>query len=117
MAKLLPSEHDEQCTLVQILRRKYPDLLFWATPNEGLRRPSTGRRLKNQGMLAGVPDLFFPELKLFIEMKRQKGYFVSDSQKYVMSRLKDIGYYVHVCKGCNEAMDIIDRFMTVQSCS
>lgn len=115
MTKILPSEHSEQCTLVKVLRRKYPNLLFWSTPNEGLRRLSTGKRLKDRGMLAGVPDLFFPELKLFIEMKRQRCYQITDSQKYIMSRLKEIGYYVEVCKGCDAALEVVDRFISVQN--
>ena len=114
MTKLVPSEHEEQCTFVKILRRKYPNLLFWSTPNEGLRKLTTGKRLKDRGMLAGVPDLFFPELKLFIEMKRQRHSSVTDSQKHIMNQLNHLGYYAVVCKGCDAALETVERFITVQ---
>ena len=74
-----PSEHLEQVTLVNELRKKYP--LTHAISNGGYRTKTTAKRLKEEGVLAGVPDLFIPELALYIELKRTKGGLVSPQQK------------------------------------
>lgn len=42
---------------VDLLRWAYPQLVFWHTPNGELRDEGTGRKLKQMGLRAGVPDL------------------------------------------------------------
>lgn len=72
------SEHDEQVALFSILALysdKYP-ILRWifAIPNGGKRHPATAAKMKAEGTLAGVWDIFVPvavddKCGLWIEMK------------------------------------------------
>lgn len=62
-----------------------------------------------QGMLKGAPDLFIPEYKLFIEMKRRDGGVVSESQKKVHKILRELGYKVEICNGAAVAWQVVDK--------
>ena len=63
----------------------------------------------SQGMLKGCPDLFLPEYRLFIEMKRRDGGVVSLEQQKVHKILKSMGYEVVVCHGAKSAWQIIEN--------
>lgn len=69
----MASEFQHQKTLVDWFRATYPDIIIFAIPNGGKRLASEAMKLKMEGVLRGVSDLFIPELKLFIEMKKAKG--------------------------------------------
>ena len=62
-----------------------------------------------QGMLKGCPDLFLPEYRLFIEMKRRYGGVVSIEQQKVHKILKTMGYEVVVCHGAKEAWQAVEK--------
>lgn len=103
------TEHAEQVSLVQWLDATHPGLLYFAIPNGGNRNIVTATKLKAEGVKAGVPDLFFPSLRLFIELKRTKGGKVSPAQRDMATRLESCGYRVVVCKGAREAVDVITQ--------
>jgi len=84
-------------------------IFVYAIPNGGARNAITGKRLKDEGVLPGVPDLFLPELKLFIEMKAPNGY-CSEYQKQMIFDLQQAGYNVAVCHSADEAMQIVKCF-------
>lgn len=98
-----PLEHAEQVDVCKWLDYQYPDLLYYANPNGGFRHKRTAAMLKAEGVKAGVPDLFFPSLFFYVEMKRQKGGSVSTDQKTMMMRLEFSGYKCVVCKGFEAA--------------
>ena len=104
------NEHQEQCVFVKVIRLKYPTLLFYAIPNGQLRNPSIAKKLKNEGVMPGVPDLCFPSLKLYIEMKSKEGQ-ISSAQRYMMRLLTNCGYTCKVCYGAQQAIDLIDSMM------
>ena len=64
----------------------------------------------SQGMLKGCPDLFLPELKLFIELKRRDGGGVSAEQLKVHEWLRHLGYKVEVCHGAKEAYETVCKY-------
>lgn len=71
-----PTEHEEQVTLFAWFRMRHAGMLMYAIPNGGARSSITGARLRDEGVLAGVPDIFLPcpsggKHGLYIEMKRQ----------------------------------------------
>ena len=103
------SEHQEQCNLCDWIHETYPDLLFYAIPNGGVRTEGAREKLKREGLLKGVPDLCFPELNLYIEMKRASGGSLSPFQKDVIARLRKIGCKVEVCKGFEEAKKVLQE--------
>ena len=66
-------EHIEQVNFVNWFEYNYPTIKIIAVPNGGKRAISVAKKLKAEGVKRGVPDLFIPELKLWIEMKKVKG--------------------------------------------
>lgn len=98
-----PSEHDEQCAFVQWWRRTQPDDLF-AIPNGGSRSKSQAGKLKAEGVMAGVADLYAPSRRLWIEFKRVCAGTLSQEQKdFLARRLRD-GDRAMVAWGCEDAI-------------
>lgn len=85
----IPTESMEQCRFVSYFRKVYTGVMIFAVPNGGHRGKVTAMRLKAEGVTRGVPDLYIPEWRLWIEMKRQKGGRLSKEQVEVMSYLTD----------------------------
>ena len=83
------------------LRIKHPDALVFAIPNGGKRHPSVAAKLKMEGVLAGVPDLWIEGS--FLEIKTEKGR-LSPAQKDIIKRLRDRGITVEVAYGLNDAI-------------
>lgn len=115
------TEHEEQKLLFAWAQYK-PELKYmYAVPNGGKRHPATARKLKMEGVKAGVPDVFLPLPKngyhgLYLEMKRQNlGYksrgVVSASQKEYLNHLEQMGYKCAVANGFDEAKAIIEAYL------
>jgi hypothetical protein len=121
----VPTERTEQVRLA-----KYLDslgLLWCHVPNEGhggygKGAQIKGARLRAEGLKSGVPDcLVFDsctveedgEVKQHkgcaIELKREKGGRVSESQKRWLADLKRHGWFTAVCNGFDEARKVIER--------
>lgn len=108
--QVIPSEHQEQVLFVNWFRLTYPGVLIHATPNAAKRTKRTAGIMKSEGMVAGIPDLFIPAWGLWIEMKRRKGGSLSPEQKRIIKYLRANGIPVHVCKGADEAMAVVQDF-------
>lgn len=122
MSKALacPSEHQEQKWLFQwaeFQSARYPALkLMYAVPNGGKRDIITASVLRDEGVKSGVPDVMLPAPigryhGLYIEMKRQQGGRLSDSQKEWLHNLREQGYATVVCKGTDEAQSAIMDYL------
>ena len=103
------TEHEEQSLFVQWFRRTYPGVRIFAIPNGEQRSPSVACRLKTEGVMRGVPDLFIPAWGLWIEMKRTKGGVVSVEQADWIEYLQGLGYAAGVCRGCDEAKAVAEE--------
>lgn len=109
------TEHDTQRILMVWFKRNYPDLLLFAIPNGAKRDIITGSRLKAEGVVAGIPDLFLAYPKqsyngLFIELKTETGK-LRKSQKEILTRLNDAGYHAVVAYGYEEAKKVIRMYL------
>ena len=111
MKQEIPTEDAEQMEFVQWFRRTFPSVLIFAIPNGGARHPAVAAKLKATGVVKGIPDLFIPEWRLWIEMKRQKGGRVEPEQVEKMAYLRDCGYVCEVAKGCEEAKQVVGAFV------
>jgi len=107
-----PSEHDEQRGLVNWFRGRFPDVLIFAIPNGEKRSINVAKRLKAEGVVAGIPDLYVPQWNLWIEMKRQSGGRLSPEQKAMIEYLKCIGHTVIVGKGAADASSQVLGFLS-----
>lgn len=133
-----PTEHVEQTILfkwasfvsadnVVCIDEKIPKILIngqqmsiidflYAVPNGGKRSIKTAADLKAEGVKAGVPDISLPyptrkHHGLFIEMKRKQGGRVSDEQKIWLEYLNKVGYLAVVCKGYEQARELIEKYL------
>lgn len=105
----MKTEHEEQRDFVQWFRRTYPGVRIFAIPNGGARGAATAGRLKAEGVSRGVPDLFVPKWRLWIEMKRERGGVLSPDQKDWHNYLCDIGQKVIVGNGFEDAKKKIEK--------
>ena len=102
-------EHDLQVGCVRWFRLAYPSLgrLLFAIPNGGQRNVIVARKLKAEGVVAGVPDLFLAVKRggyggLFIEMKNGTAGKLSETQKTMCDLLQTAGYKIAVCRSFEE---------------
>ncbi len=74
----------------------------------GLKLPiGQAAKAKRMGIIVkGYPDLFFPELKMFIELKRKEGR-PSKEQKEWKECLEKTGYKVFITYGLKETVEVI----------
>ena len=106
----VPLEHDEQVGFVNWFRSEYPAVLIFAIPNGERRAISVAKRLKAEGVVRGIPDLFVPEWNLWIEMKRAKGGRLSPEQKEIICHL-DQCHTVIVGLGARDASRQVVNFL------
>lgn len=113
------SESAEQKAFFRWLRmmqtQRWPNLVCFAVPNGGARDAITGARMKQEGVLAGVPDIFLAKSAcgrhgMFIEMKTKIGR-VSERQRGLFPLLESAGYAVVVAKGWKEAADAVEMYL------
>ena len=97
-------EHIEQVKFVNWLLLKFPEIRFYAIPNGGHRNIIVARQMKAEGVMRGVPDLHFPSLRLWVEMKKKKGGRLSADQREWKDYLKEIGDTFLVCNGFDDAV-------------
>lgn len=110
-------EHLEQVQLMEWADHpdqwaKYPELeLLHAIPNGGKRDGRTAGKLKNEGVKAGVPDLFLPAARLkshglYIEMKTEEGKTSAKQDRFI-KLLRGQDYLVTVCRSHMEARSVL----------
>ena len=102
-SKTSPSEHSEQVGFINWFRVKYPNVLIFAIPNGEKRAITVAKRLKAEGVVRGIPDLFIPQWTLWVEMKRISGGRLSPEQRGMIQYLEGIGQKVIVAKGAADA--------------
>ena len=113
------AESDHQQALFQwakLMQAQYPELsLLHAIGNGGKRNLIEAVRMKREGVLAGVSDIFLPVSRggfhgLYIELKVGKGK-ASDSQEWWIAETTKQGYYSTVCYGWVEASETIKKYL------
>lgn len=111
MTVVVPSEHLEQVFFVAWFRRSFPGVRIFAIPNGGGRSCIESQRFKAEGVCSGVPDLYVPAWRLWIEMKRTKGGTLSAEQRDWLDYLSAIGDTAYVCHGREEAMLAVNSYL------
>jgi hypothetical protein len=115
------SEHDEQAALCKWLDYQYPLVLYWATPNGAMLAGDEGQRakqmnkLKGEGFLPGVSDLFIAECRggwagCFVEMKTATGK-LSPNQIDFLAQVEKRGYHTIVGYGWDMAREMIAEYL------
>ena len=123
MKYALRSEDTEQINVIEWSgwnKKVYPELkLLHHCPNGGSRNKQEAVKLKQMGVLAGIPDLHLPVKKgryigLYIEMKYNKGR-LEESQKEMLKELAAAGHYCVVCYGAEEAINILKEYCELKT--
>lgn len=112
---IYPSESEEQIRFISEIRLNYKDCLIFAIPNGGSRNIIEASRLKKEGIVKGIPDLclIMPNNILFIEMKKQKGGRLSDSQKEIISKINKNGFDVIIGYGYLDALEKFKNYLKI----
>jgi hypothetical protein len=115
------TEHQEQVALfglVALHLKKYPELEdLYSVPNGARVGWKTAKKLKAEGLKAGIPDLCLPVSRmgyhaLYIEMKRSKPRgTVKPHQRERMERLSEYGNLCVVCWGTEKAWQMIEGYL------
>ena len=111
------SESSEQKAFFRwwgMMKHRWPNYICFAIPNGGRRDAITGARLRLEGVLAGVPDIFLAKAAsgkygMFIEMKTKRGR-LSERQRDLFPLLEAVGYAVVVAPGWKEAADAVEMY-------
>ena len=116
-----PTEHEEQVALFQWAEANegaMPELrLMFAVPNGGYRPMATAAMLHEEGVRAGVPDIFLMCRRghygaLAIELKRaDRSNHATDAQRDWIERLRAAGYMAVICYGAQEAIEVIKTYL------
>lgn len=109
------SQLQQMC--VRYFRYVYPQYIIYATPNGGTRNPAEAKRLKAEGVLAGVADLtiLLPQGKsLYIEMKI-KGNKQTEHQKDFQQKAEALGHTYAVCYSFEEFKRIVEEQLTTNN--
>lgn len=111
-------EHRLQCDCVTWFNLMFPLLrgLLFAVPNGGRRDAVTGKRLKAEGVIAGVSDLILLKQNkdfgaLLIEMKTATGK-QSDAQREWRDKVTMQGYKYTVCRSLDEFIKTIVDYLS-----
>lgn len=112
--KSVRAEDSLQAACVRFYRFQYPQHLIMSFPagfvfgGDAVKRAMTANRMKAMGYQVGCPDLMIitPNEVRFIEMKVDKGR-LTDNQKEVHERLKNMGYRVDVCRSLDEFVEMV----------
>lgn len=119
MRALAAKEHDEQSALFRwafFAMAKHHELsLLYAIPNGGHRHKAVAKRMKAEGVRAGVPDLCLPVPRngyhgLYVEMKAGRGRPTHQQQRWI-DALACQGYKAVVCYGWQHAKNVIEEYL------
>lgn len=135
-----PSEHQSQVAFFARVRLdpRTKHLPIFAIPNGGARHIVTARKLKAEGVTAGVPDIFcaLPRLVgcvtmhsghvladhgrvvaaygLFLEMKRKPNKPTTEQERWIAD-LESRRYTTRVCYNADEAWHTLCDYLGIQS--
>lgn len=108
----IPTESQEQRAFVEWFGLQFPTVKFFAIPNGGNRDAITGAIMKAEGVKRGVPDIYIPEWRLWIEFKRIKGSVISDEQRewelHLVGVCGDSHFFAY---GCQDAIAHVKLFV------
>lgn len=98
--------------VARFLKIAAPDLLFFHVPNGGYRHPAEAKKLKDMGVMPGVPDMAFilpGGLIGFIELKTPTGR-VSPDQKTFATACIERGAAYALCRSLEAVSETLTQW-------
>jgi hypothetical protein len=120
-AKPRELERPHQVALIKWVRAvqgAYPVLkLLYAVPNGGDRNLYVAKKLKEEGVMAGVADLCLPAARrgyhgLYLEMKSEEG-VATEKQKAFLQGVLEEGYCAVIANGVDEARCALEWYIGI----
>jgi len=113
--KMKENEHNIQVASINWFRYQYPSQLIMSIPNGGQRNKIVAGKMKAEGVLSGVPDIFIPAARngfhgLWIELKSGKNK-LTDNQRIVIGELMKQGYRCEICYSLDEFMNVVNKYL------
>ena len=99
--------YEESIIQVKIVKHLRKNKIFvYSSLNAGARSAASGRRMKLEGMLAGVSDLTIHlyNKTVFVEIKKPTG-TLSKSQKEFKKNVEALGFEYIIWRSLSQAMD------------
>ena len=114
------SEYEIQRRFAEYIDTEHPDVLWCASAGGARTSMNEAKRLKATGYKRGFPDVFVYEPRgpfhgLAIELKKDKGGRVSQSQKEWLKSLEMRGFKATVAKGFDEAVKLLENYVHLNS--
>jgi len=106
-AAYIPLEKEGQKAFVAWYKQTFPGSIIMMIRNDGFRAPYEKTDQLLLGLHPGAADLFIPELRLWIEMKRVKGGKLSPEQVDFSRAIRNVGYLYIMAEGLEEAKRIV----------
>lgn len=125
-SKIKPiSESALQSQCISWFRAQYPKIIIFAIPNAAKRSFRLAAKMKAEGMVSGIPDLFIAKAKLnelvyhddvlfhgfFLEMKRSQKEKTTENQNYYLEKLAEAGYKTAVCRSFDEFQQVVNEYL------
>lgn len=126
-SKIKPiSESALQSQCISWFRAQYPKIIIFAIPNAAKRSFRLAAKMKAEGMVSGIPDLFIAKNTLeripgtccanvwngfFIEMKRSQKEKTTENQDYYLEKLAEAGYKTAVCRSFDEFQQVVNEYL------
>jgi len=113
-----PKEDQEAQTLVNQVRKSYPDLLIMHIKNEGKKTKAQADFEKSMGMLKGASDfIVLGSPSLVLELKRQDHTLSAwqPSQQEFLLKSQEQGCFACVCFGWEAGMQAIEDWLKIKS--
>jgi len=120
-AKPRELERPHQVALIKWVRSikgTYPELkLLYAVPNGGDRNLYVARKLKAEGVRAGVTDLCLPAARrgyhgLYLEMKSEEGVATKEQKDFLRGVMEE-GYCAVIAHGFDEARCVLEWYIEI----
>jgi hypothetical protein len=123
------SESALQSQCVAWFKGEFPNIIIFAIPNAAKRSFRLAAKMKREGMVSGIPDLFIAKAKfigsreteekiqvagylgLFIEMKRTPKNKTTDNQNHYLQKLQEAGYKTAVCHSFEEFQKVTKEYL------
>lgn len=105
----VPLESHEQKQFVAWFKKQYPGVIILNIKNDNAKQHDV-----EMGVYPGASDLFIPEFRCFVEMKRTKGYKVSDEQLAFANHMDALGYYYVLGIGFEDARNKIIKLFVAK---
>jgi hypothetical protein len=106
-------EHVAQVGLIKALNYLIrPEIVRFAIPNGGRRHIGVAKKMKAEGLLAGMPDLGFAVEDgrvHWLEMKAPEG-VISENQRGVLKKLAGLGHNTAVAWSVEEAIEYLRQW-------